>query len=209
MPGGYRDCWKDWDFRRLRKPGINTFNRMNQPIGKYRWTVVTLLFFATAINYLDRQVIGLLKPTLEKALSWSETDYGNIVMAFSAAYAAGLLFFGRIIDRIGTKAGYVISIIAWSVAAIGHAFVQLDGEIDIAPIDDDIEVAREPSGDFRRRRDRIADEDQPAMRIQRRRQRQRRGRPIGIAAIGEVDVLHDRRAARGRRGAEAMRVVLR
>ncbi|MBK9336282.1 MAG: MFS transporter [Lewinellaceae bacterium] len=97
---------------------------MHQTIGKYRWTVVALLFFATTINYLDRQVIGLLKPTLEKALSWSETDYGNIVMAFSAAYAVGLLFFGQVIDRIGTKKGYIISIIAWSVAAIGHAFAR-------------------------------------------------------------------------------------
>ena len=97
---------------------------MQQPIGKYRWTVVALLFFATTVNYLDRQVIGLLKPTLENAFSWSETDYGNIVMAFSAAYALGLLFFGRIIDRIGTKKGYIVSIIAWSVAAIGHAFAR-------------------------------------------------------------------------------------
>ena len=97
---------------------------MHQKIGKYRWTVVALLFFATTVNYLDRQVIGLLKPTLEKAFDWSETDYGNIVMMFSAAYAAGLLIFGRVIDRIGTKVGYIISIIAWSVAAIGHAFAR-------------------------------------------------------------------------------------
>jgi len=93
-------------------------------VGKYRWTVVALLFFATTINYLDRQVIGLLKPTLESSFGWSETDYGNIVMAFSAAYAVGLLLFGRIIDRIGTKKGYIISIIAWSIAAIGHAFAR-------------------------------------------------------------------------------------
>lgn len=97
---------------------------MNQTIGKYRWTVVALLFFATTVNYLDRQVIGLLKPTLEKAFSWTETDYGNIVMAFSAAYALGMLIFGQIIDRIGTKMGYVISIITWSLAAIGHAFAR-------------------------------------------------------------------------------------
>lgn len=95
---------------------------MNPSIGKYRWTVVALLFFATTINYLDRQVIGLLKPVLETEFSWTETDYGHIVMAFSAAYAIGLLIFGRIIDRIGTKLGYIISIIAWSFAAIGHAF---------------------------------------------------------------------------------------
>lgn len=98
-----------------------------EKIGRYRWTVVVLLFFATTINYLDRQVIGLLKPTLEKNFSWSETDYGNIVMAFSAAYAIGLLGFGRIIDAIGTKKGYIISIIAWSIAAIGHAFAKSTG----------------------------------------------------------------------------------
>ncbi|MCC6460415.1 MAG: MFS transporter [Saprospiraceae bacterium] len=97
---------------------------MQETIGKYRWTVVALLFFATTINYLDRQVIGLLKPTLEKEFTWSETDYGNIVMAFSAAYALGLLMFGQVIDRIGTKKGYIISIIGWSLAAIGHAFAR-------------------------------------------------------------------------------------
>lgn len=94
---------------------------MQQTIGKYRWTVVALLFFATTINYLDRQVIGLLKPTLEQAFSWSEIDYSNIVMAFTAAYALGMLLFGRLIDWLGTKKGYVISILAWSFAAMGHA----------------------------------------------------------------------------------------
>ncbi|MFD2571631.1 MFS transporter [Spirosoma soli] len=94
---------------------------MNKPTGGYRWTIVALLFFATTINYLDRQVIGLLKPTLETEFSWTETDYSNIVMAFAASYAIGLLAFGRIIDRIGTKMGYIISIIVWSIAAILHA----------------------------------------------------------------------------------------
>lgn len=97
---------------------------MSNTTGNFRWTVVALLFFATTVNYLDRQVIGLLKPTLEGNFGWSERDYGNIVMAFQAAYAAGLLFFGRVIDRIGTKTGYAVSIIAWSIAAIGHALVK-------------------------------------------------------------------------------------
>lgn len=83
-----------------------------------------MLFFATTINYLDRQVIGLLKPTLEKEFSWSETDYGYIVMLFSGAYALGLLLFGRVIDRIGTKLGYSISLVAWSIAAMGHALAR-------------------------------------------------------------------------------------
>lgn len=95
-----------------------------QRIGKYRWTIVTLLFFATTINYLDRQVIGLLKDYLAADLKWSEKDYSNIVMAFSAAYAVGLLVFGRFIDKVGTKLGYTISIIVWSIAAIAHAFVR-------------------------------------------------------------------------------------
>src|SRR4249920_1141483 len=95
-----------------------------QTIGKYRWVVVVLLFFATTINYLDRQVIGLLKDDLAKEFNWSEKDYSNIVMAFSAAYALGLLFFGRIVDRIGTKLGYTVSVIIWSVAAMAHALVK-------------------------------------------------------------------------------------
>lgn len=93
-----------------------------EKIGTYRWRIVALLFFATTINYIDRQVIGLLKPVLEKEFEWSEQDYGNIVMAFSAAYAAGLLLFGRFIDQIGTKRGYFIAVAAWSAAAMGHAW---------------------------------------------------------------------------------------
>lgn len=90
----------------------------------FRWVVVALLFFATTINYLDRQVIGLLKPTLEKELNWSESDYSFIVMCFTACYAVGLLLFGKIIDTIGSKLGYTISIILWSIAAMAHALAK-------------------------------------------------------------------------------------
>lgn len=90
----------------------------------YRWGVVALLFFATTINYLDRQVIGLLKPTLEKEFVWTEEDYSHIVMAFQAAYALGLLIFGGFIDKLGTKLGYTISLIVWSLAAMLHAVVK-------------------------------------------------------------------------------------
>ncbi|MDR3695988.1 MFS transporter [Mucilaginibacter sp.] len=90
-------------------------------VGNYRWVIVALLFFATTINYLDRQIIGLLKPTLSAQLHWTETDYSHIVMAFTASYAIGLLLFGNVIDKIGTKLGYTFSIIIWSLAAIGHA----------------------------------------------------------------------------------------
>ncbi|MGC3947255.1 MAG: MFS transporter [Chryseolinea sp.] len=95
-----------------------------QSPGHYRWVVCALIFFATTINYIDRQVIGLLKPTLEQEYHWSESDYGNIVMAFSAAYAVGLLLFGRIVDKIGTKLGYTVSVLFWSIAAMLHAGVR-------------------------------------------------------------------------------------
>lgn len=90
-------------------------------IGNYRWVIVGLLFVATTINYLDRQIIGLLKPTLEKEFNWTETDFARIVMAFTAAYAVGLLLAGRFIDKIGTKLGYTITVIVWSAAAMLHA----------------------------------------------------------------------------------------
>jgi ACS family hexuronate transporter-like MFS transporter len=94
---------------------------MRQPMGKYRWVVVALLFFATTINYLDRQVIGLLKDNLAKDFNWTEKDYSRIVMAFTSAYAFALLLFGRLIDKIGTRLGYAVSIVIWSVAAMFHA----------------------------------------------------------------------------------------
>lgn len=88
---------------------------------QYRWVIVSLLFFATTINYLDRQIIGLLKPILEKQFNWTETDFAHIVMAFTAAYAIGLLLAGRMIDKTGTRIGYAISIVIWSVAGMLHA----------------------------------------------------------------------------------------
>jgi len=93
-------------------------------IGNYRWTIVALVFFATTVNYLDRQVISLLKPILEKEFEWTETDYSNIIIAFQLAYAIGLLGFGRIIDKIGTKLGYALSLTVWSFASIAHAFAR-------------------------------------------------------------------------------------
>jgi len=86
--------------------------------------MVVLLFFATTINYVDRQIIGLLKPILEKEFSWTETDFAHIVMAFTAAYAIGLVFFGWLIDKIGTKLGYTITVIVWSIAGMLHALAR-------------------------------------------------------------------------------------
>jgi MFS transporter, ACS family, hexuronate transporter len=89
--------------------------------GYYRWVVCGLLFLATTINYVDRQVLSLLKPELEKQFHWTEIDYSNIVMAFSACYALGYLFFGKWIDVIGSKIGYAVSVALWSIAAMAHA----------------------------------------------------------------------------------------
>jgi MFS transporter, ACS family, hexuronate transporter len=93
-------------------------------IRNYRWLIVALLLAATIINYLDRQIIGLLKPILEKEFNWTETDFARIVMAFTAAYAIGLLVVGRIIDRTGTKLGYAITVVVWSVAGMFHALAR-------------------------------------------------------------------------------------
>ncbi len=88
---------------------------------RHRWVICALLFFATTINYVDRQVIGILKPTLSAEFGWSETDYADIVLAFQAAYALGLLLVGRFIDKIGVKWGYVIAVAVWSLFGMAHA----------------------------------------------------------------------------------------
>ena len=97
---------------------------MKESIGKYRWTICSLIFFATTVNYLDRAVISLLKRDLTIEFNWSETDYGNIVIAFQLSYALGLLGAGRLIDKLGTKLGYAIATFFWSLAAISHALVK-------------------------------------------------------------------------------------
>jgi ACS family hexuronate transporter-like MFS transporter len=91
-------------------------------IGYYRWGICTLLFFAATINYIDRQVIGILKPTLQTEIGWTEVEYSWIVFSFQAAYAVGLLVVGGLMDWLGTRKGFSIAIIFWSIAAMGHAF---------------------------------------------------------------------------------------
>lgn len=92
-------------------------------ISRYRWVICGLLFAATAINYVDRQIIGVLKPTLAHQFGWSETDYGDIVFWFQFAYAVGYLGFGRLVDKIGARLGYALAVIIWTAAHIAHAFV--------------------------------------------------------------------------------------
>ena len=93
-------------------------------VGSYRWTICSLIFFATTVNYLDRQVIGILKPVLETEIGLGEKEYSYIVMAFQAAYALGLFMFGRFIDKVGTKIGYATSIIIWGLSSMSHALAR-------------------------------------------------------------------------------------
>lgn len=97
---------------------------MRKGIGNYRWQIVGLLFFATTINYIDRQVIGLLKPYIEKDMGWSELAYGQIVTAFQVAYAIGMLVSGRFLDKLGTRKGFSIAIVIWSIGGMLHAAVR-------------------------------------------------------------------------------------
>lgn len=90
-------------------------------VGRYRWRICAMLLAATTINYIDRQVLGVLAPFLQEHIGWNEIEYGYIVTAFQAAYALGLLCAGAVIDRLGTRVGYAIAIGVWSLAAMGHA----------------------------------------------------------------------------------------
>lgn len=105
-----------------------SFNSVNEQIGRHRWTICALVFAATTINYLDRNVLGLLKPVLSAAGVFGtdkadqELNYSTVVICFQIAYALGMLAAGKIIDKVGTKSGYAWSLIGWSIAAIGHAF---------------------------------------------------------------------------------------
>ena len=89
----------------------------------FRWTVVGLLFFAITINYIDRAVMGVLKPMLDNALGWDQKDYGWMVTAFQAAYAVGYVFSGRLLDRLGVRIGFLLLVLFWSLAAMAHAMV--------------------------------------------------------------------------------------
>lgn len=102
---------------------VTMLEEVNQRIGRRRWLICALLFFAATINYIDRQVIGILKPTLQSEIGWSEVEYGWIVFSFQTAYAIGLLFVGNLMDRVGTRVGASVSITVWSIAAMAHAAV--------------------------------------------------------------------------------------
>ena len=93
----------------------------SSPAGYFRWIICALLLFGTTKNYMDRQVLGILKGPLQHDLGWNDIDFGNLVLAFQGAYAVGMLVVGRVIDRLGTRLGYALSIVFWSLASMGHA----------------------------------------------------------------------------------------
>ena len=103
---------------------INSQPSFDQKPTMIRWWICALLFFATTINYIDRQVFAILAPQLQTEIGWSEIEYGYIVTAFQLSYAIGLLLVGKLIDFLGTKKGFILSIIVWSLAAMSHALAR-------------------------------------------------------------------------------------
>ena len=95
---------------------------MGNLIGRFRWVICALLFLGTTKNYMDRQILGVLKVTLQHDLAWNEIDYGNLIFAFQCTYAAGLLVVGRFIDRVGTRLGYASALLFWTAASMAHSF---------------------------------------------------------------------------------------
>jgi ACS family hexuronate transporter-like MFS transporter len=97
------------------------------PISRYRWLICGLLFAATAINYVDRQIIGVLKPTLQNEFGWTESAFADVIFWFQAAYAVGYIGFGRLIDKFGARIGYAACMVLWTLAHVAHAFVSSIG----------------------------------------------------------------------------------
>jgi len=100
--------------------------------GHFRWVICGLLLFGVTKNYMDRQVLGVLKTTLQQELGWNEIDYSNLVFAFQAAYALGMLAVGRLVDRLGARTGYAVAMVFWSLASIGHAIATSLGSFIVA-----------------------------------------------------------------------------
>ncbi|HEY0049549.1 MAG TPA: MFS transporter, partial [Pyrinomonadaceae bacterium] len=105
---------------------VTVDDRLGTRIGKRRWLICALLFFATTINYIDRQVLGILATdeTFKAEIGWNEAEYGFVNTAFQAAYAIGLLVVGGLMDKFGTRRGFSVAIVFWSIAAMGHALAR-------------------------------------------------------------------------------------
>src|SRR6266704_1564614 len=105
----------------LRAAGERDLPNPSSRAGYFRWVICALLLLGTTKNYMDRQVLGVLKTTLQHDFSWNEIDYSKLVLAFQAAYAAGMILVGRLVDRLGTRLGYALAMAFWSLASMGHA----------------------------------------------------------------------------------------
>lgn len=114
------------------KQSASVATAASAPVGRLRWYICGLLFYATTVNYVDRQVIGLLKPVMSRELGWSESDFGWVVFAFQAAYAIMLPIAGRIIDWLGIRIGYALAVVVWSCAAMSHALARTSIQFAIA-----------------------------------------------------------------------------
>src|SRR5579883_3504016 len=106
------------------RPAAATASSINEVMTRYRWRICALCFLATTISYVDRQVLGVLAPELQRVIGWDEIQYSNLVNAFQAAYAIGLLAAGGFIDRMGTRIGYAVAIGIWSAATISTSLVR-------------------------------------------------------------------------------------
>ena len=104
--------------------GVTSAPELRPEHSRIRWTVCAMLFAATSINYMDRQVLSILAPTLQHSIGWTEQQYGYIVGAFQFAYALGLIVAGRMVDKLGTRVGYSIVMALWSAAAMAHSLVR-------------------------------------------------------------------------------------
>ena len=120
------------DAKTAADSGIEAEASLNERIGHVRWTVCALLFAATTLNYMDRQVIGLLKPTIQHSIGMTEVGYASVVAAFQIAYAVGMLVMGRFIDKVGTRIGYMVVMGVWSLSAMGHALANTVMEFGVA-----------------------------------------------------------------------------
>jgi ACS family hexuronate transporter-like MFS transporter len=170
-------------------------------VGRYRWTICALLFFATTINYIDRQVFGFLAPVIQGEVGWNEAEYGRIVSYFTLAYALGFLGVGRLFDRIGTRKGFSLAIVVWSIAAMAHGLARSVAGFSIARFALGLgRVGQLPRRDQDRRGvvpeegARLRDGDLQR-RLQRRRDPHADPRPGDRGAVGVArGVLRDRRA---------------
>lgn len=106
--------------------------QVQSPVGRYRWVIVALLFAACTINYIDRQMIGVLKPVLTKELGWSESDYADIVFYFQLAYAVAYLAFGKLVDALGTRLGYAVAVVIWTVGHMAHGLATTAVQFSLA-----------------------------------------------------------------------------